>query len=142
MELNSICCKKEQALPLLERLMHESDLEVAVHAAGATTLIKGGLDAKTLETLRLGLQSDDAFTAWLAAWTLRNLGPKASQAVPDLIKALDHPGNGVRAEAVRALGSIGSPARAAVPKLEALAQGGDPVLGENARQALEVIRKK
>ena len=53
----------------------------------------------------------------LSAVALRPIGPKAVDAVPELIQALNDPVAYVRAPAADALGSIGPAAKAAVPAL-------------------------
>jgi HEAT repeat protein len=142
MQLNWACCDKKEALPLLRRLLGESDMEVAVLAADGIVLVEGGLDDTTLATLREGLKSCEGLGAVFAASTLKRLGPEAAPAVPDLERALSHPNRDVRLVAAHALGRVGPPAAAAIPKLEELAHGADAALRQNAAQALTAIRKQ
>jgi len=52
-----------------------------------------------------------------AAWTLAEMGPRAKDAVPNLIEALEDESTYMRVRAVEALGKIGPYAKAAVPAL-------------------------
>jgi len=55
------------------------------------------------------------------------------------VGALDDKDKTVRAQAARALGRIGPPARGAVPKLTALSRESDLVVSREAQAALESI---
>ncbi|MCI0639525.1 MAG: HEAT repeat domain-containing protein [Gemmataceae bacterium] len=75
--------------------------------------------------------------------TLGNFGPKAKDAVPDLIEALDSKVQlQLRWSAAQALGSIGPDAKAAIPALERAAQDPNQTLRNNATTALVRIRVK
>lgn len=60
-------------------------------------------------------------------------------AVPALVAVLTGGNGRARFEAVRALGAIGSPARAAIPDLERLIGPGDPALADAVKSALATI---
>ena len=53
-----------------------------------------------------------------AAYEIASMGPAAVSAVPALIEALDDPDAAVRFPVTVALGEIGPPAKAAVPRLQ------------------------
>jgi HEAT repeat protein len=63
------------------------------------------------------MADEDPRVRSLSAVALRSIGPKAVNAVPELIQALNDPAAYVRAPAADALGSIGPAAKAAVPAL-------------------------
>ena len=60
-----------------------------------------------------------------AAEVLGGLGPAAKDAVPDLVKLLDDPDEGVRWAAASALGGIGPAAKDAAPDLVKLLKDPD-----------------
>jgi HEAT repeat protein len=76
---------------------------------------------------------------------IEKLGPKAARTVPELVRLLDPPRSPYRdsrADACRALRTIGPPAKDALPKLEKLVDETDPRLRGAALLAIEAIRKK
>ncbi|MCI0377293.1 MAG: HEAT repeat domain-containing protein [Gemmataceae bacterium] len=75
--------------------------------------------------------------------TVGNFGPKAKDAVPDLIVALESKTQlQLRWTAAQALGNIGPDAKAAIPALERAAQDPNQTLRTNATTALVRIRVK
>jgi HEAT repeat protein len=65
--------------------------------------------------------------AGTAAWVLSTWGPESQPFIPELIGALNSRDELTRRNAVKALGNIGEPAGAAVPRLLPLLQTSDPL---------------
>lgn len=72
--------------------------------------------------------------------TLGAAGPAASAAIPDLIKALQDPDNGIKDEAARALGAMGYKAQEAVAELEKLRKCNNPQVRQAAYWAIWKIK--
>jgi len=77
-------------------------------------------ESMTVEALRITLQQGLLPERINAAKSLTQFGALAVDAVPDLIAALDQESEILRVNAIRTLGNIGPPAKAALPALEAL----------------------
>jgi len=75
-----------------------------------------------------------------AARSLAGAGSEAAGAVPRLILLLTDSNVSVRAAAAGTLGRIGPEAKAAIPALKKAAL--DPEIGDDAKDALNLIRKK
>jgi HEAT repeat protein len=88
-------------------------------AQGAGSAKEPVSDGKTLSEWVADLNNGTApQTRNAAAYEISGMGPAAAPAVPALIKALDDPEPTVRFPVLVALGEIGPPAKAAVPKLK------------------------
>lgn len=74
--------------------------------------------------------------AGTAAWVLSTWGPESQPFLPELIVALNSRDELARRNAVKALGNIGEPAGAAVPRLLPLLQTSDPLFKAYAAFAL------
>jgi len=85
------------------------------------------------------LQDEDRSVRYLAAEGLARLGSQAHQAVPDLINTLRDPEERVRTSAGNALIRVGP---LAVPALEELSRGQDPVLQSRAEALLKRMRER
>jgi hypothetical protein len=96
--LDSVCCDKTAALPALRPLLKDIDARVRVSAAGLISLIEGRASPEVLQVLVVGLESEDSFVSWNAAWTLKRLGPKAASATGALAAALKHRDRDTRLE--------------------------------------------
>jgi HEAT repeat protein len=72
-------------------------------------------DAKSVPDL-IRMVREDGSARYAAARALGMMGPKAKDAVPTLVEALNHPSWGIRNEAAEALKTIGpqAPAKAGV----------------------------
>ena len=77
-----------------------------------------------------------------AARTLYELGPKASAALPALIKALGDENREVRVKVIETLANIGPDAKAAVPSLAELLEDPDEVVRAAAAEGLSAIRRE
>ena len=69
------------------------------------------------------------------------LAASAGPALNDLVQALGDKDNTVRTESARALGRMGSAARAAAPALTAATRDSDRLVAQTAAQALELVQK-
>lgn len=74
-----------------------------------------------------------------AAWVLGQLGPVASNAVPDLILALDDADPSTQNYAIAALAAIGTTSEEAVPKLVAKLSSPNPAISYFAADLLDKI---
>jgi HEAT repeat protein len=102
---------REQVIPALADLLAEKDPQVRGHVVDALA----SLGEKALPRLIKALQHDD--TQGLAVAVIRQLGPKAKDAVPALAEELKDPDAAYRREVCFALASIGPGAKPAVPAL-------------------------
>jgi HEAT repeat protein len=76
-------------------------------------------DSKSPREWVAALRGDDPKMREAAAWALYRLGPKAKEAIPDLIAAIDDPRKDVREwamEALQAMGPAAAPAAAALAR--------------------------
>ena len=74
-----------------------------------------------------------------AAYEISGMGPAAAPAVPALIEALDDPEASVKFPVLVALGEIGPPAKAAVPKLKKMMD--EEINDEIAAAARRALRR-
>ncbi len=75
------------------------------------------MGASAVTILQKGMNSRQTSHRFKAAWALGELGPSASNAVPQLIKAVDDENVGVQINAMRALTSLGVVDKTLPPKL-------------------------
>jgi HEAT repeat protein len=139
----------KEAVPQLVRLMGSPDSIVKQCAMRALSKI-APTDQRVLHAaLELVKQNQDLSTRVWAAGLLRENGPAAKAAVPDLILLLkakrspdpDHRADYGRSVAAEALAQIGPKAKSAIPALtEALRDEYEPVR-QNAKIALEKIQR-
>lgn len=81
----------------------------------------------------------DGSSSVTASYPLVEMGPSAQTAIPYLIQNLDHPREDVRRYSTFVLGTIGNPAKCAVPKIAALLGDTDPYVRSTAAAALSEI---
>ncbi len=102
---------REQMLPLISELVEDKDPTVRAHVVDAMA----SLGEKALPRLIKALSSDD--TQGIAVAVIRQLGPKAKDAVPNLIEELKDPDAAYRRDVCLALAAIGPDAKDAVSAL-------------------------
>ena len=86
------------------------------------------------------LKSNEMIARYRAAGVLREVGPKARIAVPELIDCLHDEEVHVVVVSAHALGSIGPDAREAIPDLEKLMNDRNPDVREAVEHALKKIK--
>jgi HEAT repeat protein len=86
------------------------------------------------------LKSNEMIARYRAAGVLREVGPKARIAIPELIDCLHDEEVHVVVASAHALGSIGPDAREAIPELEKLTSDPNPDVREAAGYALKKIK--
>lgn len=111
------------AVPVLEAIASGKDPLLSVYAHAALVAVTERTD-KGLSGVIPVLGQVTAQARMLGAALLGSLGPLAGEAVPSLVAALEDPDDGVRREAIRALGSIGKEPEVALPALKRLAVSG------------------
>jgi HEAT repeat protein len=108
---------KAAVAPLRQALL-DPDSEVRANAALALSNIGGKNALAALPLLRNAMRTSvDVDLRRQAAVAIRNIGPEAKDAVPDLVEALRDPDEETRTNAALALGGIGENAASAVPAL-------------------------
>jgi hypothetical protein len=105
------------ALPRLSQSLKDKDAEVRTAAAWAVSQIAPATNDGAIQALAHSLSDPDPHVRTLAAVALRNTGPQAAQAVPQLITTLSDPVAFVRASSADALGAIGPAAKDAIKPL-------------------------
>lgn len=85
------------------------------------------------------LKSSKRYDRAKAAWVLAQLGPVASNTVPDLIQALDDADPSTQNYAIAALAAIGTTSEEAVPKLVAKLSTPNPAISYFAADLLDKI---
>ena len=96
-------------------------------------------DGRTLSEWVKELKAIAPQTRNAAAYEISGMGPAAAPAVPALIEALDDPEASVRFPVTVALGEIGPPAKAAVPKLKKMMD--EEINDEIAAAAKRALRR-
>ena len=124
------------AVPALVRTLRDDVSAVRRDAAWALGRV-GPAAAPAVAALARALGDDFTDVGQAAARALAALGPDAGGAVRPLIAALRD--RHLATDAAMALGEIGPPARAALPKLRALARGTNAALAEVAKEAMRNI---
>jgi HEAT repeat protein len=130
----------EAALPALRAVGKDPQIGVREQAAQAISAIeKSALTfrATTLPQALADLDDADPITRALAAGRIEDLGSKASDAVPSLVRCLADREADVRLAAAKALGQIGPRASVAIPTLVNLGES-DP--DERVRRAATLSR--
>ena len=97
--------------------LKDSNPEVRIAAAWAISQVAPNSNAPAVKALEQALSDQDARVRTLAAVALRQTGPRAADATPELIVALNDPVACVRAPAADALGAMGPVARGAITPL-------------------------
>lgn len=100
---------------------------------------KGVEESKTVEELRKALRSPDRKRRSTAIVRLGEFGPKAIEAIPDLIRTLQDQEDDIRVLAAEALGKLGPAAKPAVPALAAALRDRSGKLRVQAAKALGQI---
>jgi len=135
--LSKIVVEKEVLIPLMLEALEDPHWSVRSRAIPALGE-KAAESAAALEGLRQALVKDPAFSVRAqAALSLKELGPAAEPALPELIRALRDEDRQVRQAAARAIGAIGPGAQDAVPHLRRAAKRKD--LRHYASAALKAI---
>jgi HEAT repeat protein len=96
-------------------------------------------NGKTLSQWIAELKAPAPQTRNAAAYEIAGMGPEAVRAVPALIEALDDPNAAVRFPVTVALGEIGPGAKAAVPRLQQMAE--EEINDEIAASARRALRR-
>jgi HEAT repeat protein len=128
----------QSAVPVLVEALKKGDKEMREAAADGLKQIPAAPKDVPMLTELLSDEIDIARGA--AARSLAGAGSEAVGAVPKLIVLLTDSNVSVRAAACGTLARIGPEAKAAIPALKKAAL--DPETGEDAKAALENIRKK
>jgi HEAT repeat protein len=130
---------QREALPhLLDQLRKAKKLKIRRDLAHLLAHFEGQ-SKKILPILREELREPQPASQYMAAQALMMLGPDAAEAVPELLKLLNHKNAGMRALAAQVLGSIGRTARLAVPALKAMLKEAKPQMRIVAANALSRI---
>jgi HEAT repeat protein len=117
----------------------DSEPVVRVEAAAALWHVSGETDT-SLKILREALAESDAPVRLRALQALRELGPRAAPALPELVELLRGAGEAaLRAEAVAVLRGIGREARLAYNTLHRMTEDPDPAVQQAAAAAIEVV---
>jgi HEAT repeat protein len=142
--LGNIGPDAREAIPKLLRILEAGDSFTRSRAIEAVAKI--GRGDKQLVPLLVKCLKDKG-TCVGAALAFGYIGPVAVEAVPELVKALRVEGieNGQAAQqlqlhALWSLEQMGPAAKAAIPALQKIASGTDPILSFHAKQALGAIK--
>jgi HEAT repeat protein len=100
------------------------------------------LGGAVVPTLRKRLKSQDISDRIKAAWVLGQLGPVASNAIPDLIMCLDDPVNNLPIFAIQSLEAIAPAQVDAVPKLLSKLSDANEGVSNCAADLLGMIEKE
>ena len=114
--------------------------KIAAMEAAARAL---GVSEEKIRHETIPLQNDNWIVRWRAAQALGKIDPQIAtdKVVPVLIKMLSHDQSWVRHMSAQTLGSIGKPARAAIPALRViLANDKSEAVWREAHKALKLIR--
>ena len=132
--LGSIGPAAKGAIPAIEAAGEESPRPEFDHALAK-------IDPAPARILRLGRwrTDEDEVTAAVALARLADFGPAALPLLPDLVKALEHPYQDARANALRVLAAIGPAAKSAIPAVRARLDDPNPNVREAARVALDAL---
>jgi HEAT repeat protein len=131
---------------MLKRIVPLLTLTIGLTASAAmaqTTQVKAKepvSDGRTLTEWISDLKALAPQSRNAAAYEIAGMGPEAVRAVPALIEALDDPSPVVRFPVTVALGEIGPGAKAAVPRLQQMAEEEiNDEIAASARRALKRI---
>lgn len=133
MALGSI--KAAAAVPALIELLNDPEIEVRFYAAAGLREI-GPPAAPAVPALTKLLQDNQM--GYMAAYALAAIGAPAKSSVPDIVAAM-RKATDWRSSYIAALGQFGPLAADAVPDLQALAKGSDPMAKAWATKALAAI---
>lgn len=100
------------------------------------------LGISVVPVVQNALKSSQRHDRAKAAWVLGQLGPIASNTVPDLILALDDVDPGTQIYTIAALAAIGTSSEAAVPKLVAKLSSPNPAISYFAADLLDKIERE
>ena len=129
---------RDQVLPALFVL--RQDTEPACRAQALRSLGALGIPNKTMIDEAIGAFGDTAPEVRLAGIELAlQWSRRTAAAVPSLAKCLTDESPAVRQAAARALGAIGTPAKAALQELNGLANDGDAAVRLAAKEAVAKI---
>ena len=137
--LGSIGPDAKAATPLLRAYCDRSDPDLR----RASALAMGQVDASAADlalTILIDLLGEGGAIAADTAFDLGSVGPRATRAVPALVKLLKEGQQPARLAAAYALGRIGPAAEEAVPALRDALSDGDRGVAQNAREALRSIQ--
>ncbi len=147
--LLNLAPKGQEAVPLLEQLLHDDQQNEHLRVMAANVLWRMKQPAELLVAALCALASAKDSSAGAEALTiLGEMGPAAKSAVPALVKLLQRPslpqtgqrwGPPHRHAVVLALGQIGPEARAAVPALIASLKSGNSGIRTEVALALAHI---
>jgi len=135
------------ATPELMGTLNDVNSDQYVRAAVVKTFGSIGPEKEIVAGLSGALQDEYPFVRQESADALYKFGPKAKDAVPDLIGALGNPneGSNIKLAFVKTLGNIGKGAKAAIPVLQSIVDDkneNSQELKKNAADAIKAINQK
>ena len=116
-----------------------SVLAIALCCAAGAVMGQSGSDDKVVAAYVRQLKDPDSTQRAMAADALGNMGPRAKDAVPDLIILLGSPSQRDRLSAVIALSKMGDAGRPALPELREAAADPDPTIAKVAKAAVDSL---
>ncbi len=132
-----------QAVPALIKALQDktpSCRKLSVAALGLIGTNAGdGAGKEVVQAITRMLQDSDFEVAREACWSLEKLGKNASDSVPQLIVSLSNKDQYIRQFSADALGSIGAPAKSALPLLNKALK--DEAVRRSARAAIKKIEQ-
>lgn len=141
--LGAIGPKASSAIEAVKIGLFDDDNDVRYSACYALGQM-GNAAAAAAPDLKKCLECDDSFMRLAAVWTMLQIDAThealADRAVPTLTEALSHQNEFIRAEAARALGSLGQSAASAREKLAELKSDHSETVRDAVQQSLKKIQ--
>ncbi len=136
-KMSEVGDRLEPLAPVILPFLDSDEREVRI--AAARTLSKFSAAAKIpAKAIAARMVAGDSRERYQLAQSLSAMGPLAVDAMPELIASLDDLGNGSPNPALTCLANIGLEAKAAVPKLVGILEGGKK-LQFHSSQTIEVL---
>jgi HEAT repeat protein len=139
------------ALPALQRGLHDNDVRIRRNVALVFNALAGGwleeLRPKlnvlsSLPELIAALDDTDSYVRGWSAQAIGGMAPASIAALPSLIRLLNNPDEGSRNSACIALGAFGPAARDALPALQHALSDSSEQVRTFARRAIENIQNR
>jgi HEAT repeat protein len=131
-----------EALPAVRSALSSSSDATRSSALYALARIAPASEEALREATKALVEADPgSYTARTAATSFEEIGAGGAPAVPRIVALLDSPSTDARENAVRALGGIGPPAAAALPRLRELAHSAGPQEGDLAQAVRKAIER-